>query len=189
MIEKTKNIIFTISIFYSIVIIIFMSITTINMNDTIVLSDSEDNKNTLIEYKKQLSELEKNDCTSMIEKLIKHYEDTSYAGNINIRTIYEYDMENSIISYYLDTKNKCNLTDELAEKHNLPIKFLTASIQNNEIYQQYYFKYELSLKDFKARLVGEPNMTHIEYMINRTMELEIIESLIKLSNKEDIINE
>lgn len=186
--EKIKNILFIVSAFYSIVIIILMCVTLVNMTETIELHDSEENKNTLISYKRQLSGLEKNDCTKVIEKIIKHYEDTSYDGDINIRERYEYDSENSILSYYGEAKDKCNISIEDTEKYNFPIKFLTASIQMDEIYQPYYFQYELSIKDFFVRLIAEPAITNVEYNINRGMELEIISSLIELSSEGVIIN-
>ena len=159
------------------------------MTDTIELSDTEINKNNLISYKTKLSELEKNNCTQVIEKMIKHYEDTSYDGNIDLKETYEYHFNNGFLTYYVETKENCNLSEETIEEYNLPIKFLAASIQVDEIYQPYYYQYELNLKDFFVRQLTEPYITNVEYNINRGMELEIISALIELSNKEVIANE
>lgn len=187
--HKIKNILFIISIFYSIVILTMTGITTFNMTDTIKLNDKKENKETLKNYKKQLSELEQNDCTNAIGKIIKNYEETSYNGDVNLREMYEYDIENSILSYYEEAKNKCQISEEDEEKYNLPIKFITVSIQRDEIYQPYYFQYELSIKDYPARLIAEFAISKLEYKINRELELEIISSLIELSRKENVDNE
>lgn len=187
--EKIKNVLFSISLFYSVVIVVFMCITLNNMKASIELNDSEENRNTIINYKEQLLTLEKNDCTKVIGKIIEHYEETSYTGNVNLREMYEYDNENSILSYYGEAKEKCAISKEDEEKYNFPIKFMTVSIQRDEIYQPYYFQYELSIEDRPMRLIAESAISNIEYKINRDMELEIISSLIELSNKEVVVNE
>ena len=110
--EKIKNVLFGISLFYSVVIVVLMCITLNNMKASIELNDSEENRNAIINYKEQLLTLEKNDCTKVIEKIIEHYEDTSYTGNVNLRDMYEYDNENSVLSYYGEAKEKCEISNE-----------------------------------------------------------------------------
>lgn len=187
--EKVKNILFIISVFYSIIVVILMCITISNMRITIELYDTEENKNLLNNYKEQLAKIESNECTKIINEIIKNYEDTSYDGYVNLREMYEYDMEKSILNYYLEARNKCKISSDDEKKYNLPIKFITTSIQKDELYQPYYFQYELGIKDSSIRLIAEVGLSNVEYKINRTTQLEIISSLIEISSKEDIINE
>lgn len=178
--EKIKNILFVISVFYSLVIVVFTVIINSNLTSTIELHDSEDNREKLKEYKQQLTNLEQNSCTEIINEIISYYEVTSYDGEVSLRKMFEYDFDNSFLFYYLKVKESCNLDDNQVKKYNLPIKFITASIQSDELYQRYYFQYELHLNDM-TRLIIEPQLSSVEYQINRGMQLEIISSLIEIS--------
>ena len=48
--EKIKNVLFGISLFYSVVIVLLMCITLNNMKASIELNDSEENRNAIINY-------------------------------------------------------------------------------------------------------------------------------------------
>lgn len=187
--EKLKNTLFVISIFYSVIIIILTFITTNNLVSSIELHDVEENRVKLTKYKKDLSLLEKNSCTEVISKIINHYEETSYNGNVNLKEMYEYDNDNSLLSYYMKAKENCNINEQDEEKYNLSMKFITSSIQRDETYQRYYFQYELKIFDYPTRLIVQPEITGIEYSINRIGELEIIEALIEICSREAVINE
>ncbi len=187
--EKIKSILFIISIFYSVTIIVLMIFVTNNMVTTVELSDSKENINKLKEYKLQVNSLEDDKCTKIINKIIKHYEETSYDGKVSIKEMYEYDFDNNLLNYYVDVKKDCNISEVEEKKYNLPSKFVAASIQRDEIYQRYYFQYELNFVDFYMRNIGQAFLSGVEYSINRSNILEIISNLIEISNKEVIINE
>lgn len=184
-----KNILFIISMFYSLVVIIFMFITTNNLVTEIELHDLDENKDKLIKYKEQLINLPQNSCTEVIDEIIEHYEENTYDGKVNLKEMYEYDFDNSLISYYTKVKENCKISEEDEKTYNLPMKFIISSIQKDEIYKRYYFQYELRIMDYMARLIVEPEITNLEYNINRTMELEIISILIDISSREGAINE
>ena len=187
--ETIKNVLFCISIFYSIIIITLMLITKNNLVSIVELHDSEENKNKLNNYKQQVSLLEQNSCTGVINKIIKHYEETSYDGEVSLRKMYEYDFDNSLLSYYTQAKESCKLNEEDEKKYNLPTKFITASIQRDEMYQRYYFQYELRINDYITRLIAEPLLSGVEYQISKNMELEILSILIEISSRDGVVNE
>lgn len=187
--ENIKKILLCISIFYSITIIVLTSITASNLVSTVELKDTQENKTKIAEYKQQLMTLPQNNCTEVIGEIISYYNETSYEGKVNLKEMYKYDYEKSLLSYYLKTRESCKLSKQDEEKYNLPTKFITASIQKDEMYQRYYFQYELKLTDYNTRIIVEPLLTNLEYEINRTMELEIISSLIEIVGKEVAINE
>lgn len=186
---KIKNILFIISIVYSVIIIVLIINTASNLVSTIELHDSDENRNKLHEYKQQVSLLEQNSCTEVINKIINHYEETSYDGEVNLREMYEYDFDNSLLSYYSQAKENCKFSEVDEKKYNLPTKFLTSSIQRDEIYQSYYFQYELRISDYITRLIVDPLLSGVEYQISKNMELEIIAALIEISSREAVINE
>ena len=177
--ENLKKILFIISIFYSLVIVVLMTITMTKLTTEIELYDDEENLNKLESYKEELLSLEENDCTKSISEIITYYEDTSYNGITNLKDMYNSDK--NILNYYVPVKDSCNLTEEMIDKYNLPTKFVTASIQNDELYQPYLFQYELSIKDNNARSIIEPSLSVMEYRINRSLILEIIKALIDSS--------
>lgn len=187
--KKIKNILFTISTCYSLLILVLIIVKMNNFVTMIELTDSEENKNKLNEYKEEFNLLDKNDCTNLIGKVIEHYDETSYEGKIKIKDIYDYDGENSLLSYYLKIKDVCKFKDEILEEHGLPTKFITSSIQRDELYQRYMFQYELGFVDFYMRDIGQAALTGVEYNISKKIELEIIDSLITIYSKESASNE
>lgn len=187
--DQIKKILFTISIFYSLVILVLMIVKMNSFITTVELTDSEENKNKLNEYKEKLNLLDKNDCTNLIEKVIDHYEETSYEGKIKIKDMYDYDGKNSLLSYYIKIKDICKFKDERLEEYELPTKFIISSIQRDELYQRYMFQYELGFIDFYMRDIGQAALTSVEYNISKKIELEIIDSLINIYNKESALNE
>ena len=93
--------------------------------------------------------------------------------------MFDYGFEHSLLEYYSKVKDSCNISNDEADDNRLATKFLTASIQFDEIYQSYYYQYELGLKDYLIRDISEPSLNMVEYKINRSLILEIIDFLIK----------
>ena len=187
--EKIKNIILTISEYYAVVTVLLMIFKINNIVDTVELTDSKENINKLNEYKEKYALLDKNSCTKLIGDVITHYEDTSYNGKVKLKDMWDYDGNNGLLSYYLKIKETCNFDDKILEEYNLPSKFLTASIQRDELYQRFYFEYELGFVDVYMRDIAAATLSSVEYNINRKNELEIIESLIEIYSKGEIANE
>jgi len=175
--ENLKKILFIISIFYSLVIVVLMFFTTSNVTCEIELYDNEKNLNELESYKEELLSLEENDCTKVIGNIITYYEKTSYNGMTSLKGMYNSD--ENILNYYARVKDSCNLTEEMIDKYHLSSKFITASIQKDELFQPYLFQYELNIKDYFMRDIAEPALPNMEYKINRASILEIISSLIE----------
>ena len=187
--EKLKFYLFASSIFYSITILLLIIFNISNSVTSIELFDSIENINKLNEYKKEVTLLEQNSCTNTINQMIDYYEQTSYNGKVNLKDIYNLGIEKSLLSFYIEIKENCDLTDKDIEKYNLPTKVLASSIQQDELLQNYYFQYELNLKDIFTRTVIEADISNTEYKISKNLQLEIIANLIELSNEEVKINE
>jgi len=184
--EKIKNQVFAISIFYSVVILVLMISNITSAVTSIELYDSEENRNKLNEYKKEIATLNQNECTTTINKIVKYYENTSYNGKIELKDIYN--IEEGFLSYFGEMKDNCNLTDEQLKKYNLSNKFISSTIHQEEIFTKYYFQYELNFSDNLNRTIIEPTLYNIEYEISKNTQLEIISILLDIS-KEVVVNE
>ena len=182
--NKLKSIILGISIVYSFMVLILMLLSFNTAVTTVELVDIEENILKLNNYQNEVNKLEQNSCTKVIKDLINYYEETSYNGKVKLKDIYDFGFEKSFLSFFGEMKNNCNLTEEELNKYNFPTKFLTTSVQQDELLKNYYFQYELSFKDFFTRSIVEPTLLITEYKINRSFQLEIIDNLIEISNKE-----
>lgn len=187
--EKMKNILFSASIFYSVIIVGLMIFTFCTMTDSVELYDNNENKGRLNNYKEIVSNMEDNECTLVIKEIIKYYEDTSYNGKVNLKEMYDYDGENGLLSYYIKVKDACNLSDADEKEYDFPTKFLSSIMYREGIYQRYGFQYELKFTDMYLRDIAEASIYSTEYHISRKTILDIISSLIEISNKEVTNNE
>lgn len=177
--ENIKKILFLSSVLFSIVIIFLTVFVFINVSSTVELRDSKENIKELEVYKKEVLKVKNNECRNEINNIIKYYEETSYDGDVSIKEMFDYGFEHSLLEYYSKVKDSCNISNDEADDNRLATKFLTASIQFDEIYQSYYYQYELGLKDYLIRDISEPSLNMVEYKINRSIILEIIDFLIK----------
>ncbi len=177
--ENIKRVLFISSMFFSIMIVVLTILTLFNMSGTVNLSDTKDNIDELDGYKKEVLKVKNNKCRNEINNIIKYYEETSYDGDVSVKEMFDYGFEHSLLEYYSKVKESCNISNDEADDNRLATKFLTASIQFDEIYQSYYYQYELGLKDKLIRDISEPSLNMVEYKINRSLILEIIDFLIE----------
>lgn len=175
--EKISNVLFIISITYSIVIILLMFISYSTSINNVMLNDNSNNKKLLSEYKESLREIDESACKDTLVDLINYYEKTSYDGIVNLTDIYNRYMNgDSVISYSSKIINNCNLDDK--EKSFLANRMVDALLQFDDIIQQLYFQYEIRIPDINARVTQSLNMNETKYNLNRKNELEIIKMLI-----------
>ena len=187
--KRMKGFIFSVSIFYSIIVLFFMVINLCNAVTSVELIDSKENKTKLTSYKQEILVLDQNSCTNVINNLINYYEQTSYNGEISLKEMYNLGNKTSLLSFYSLVKNQCKLSEKTTEKYNFPTKFLAASIQQDELFHRYYFQYELNIKDVFTRNIVEASMTSVEYKIRKNLELEIISDLIEIMKEGESLSE
>lgn len=187
--EKIKSVLFGASIFYSVLIVGLMVFTFSTMTYRVELYDNNENKGRLNNYKEIVSNMEENKCTLVIKDIIKYYEDTSYNGKVNLKEMYDYDGENGLLSYSIKAKDACNVSYADEKEYDLSTKFLSSIMYREGIYQRYGFQYELKFTDMYLRGIAEASIYSTEYHISRKTILDIISSLIEISNKEVTNNE
>ena len=74
--------------------------------------------------------------------VIDYYNDTSYNGSVKLNQLYSENKNTGFLSFYVDVKDACNITDEKAKELELPTTFVTAAIQHDELFQAYMYQYE-----------------------------------------------
>lgn len=180
-----KFFLFGCSIFYSIVIIILMSLSLYCSNSSVSLVVNKENDLVIENYKTEMGLLKDKACADVINSMIKYYEETAYNGEVNLRELYEYANTTSFLPLYVKARENCNITDEDNNKHNLPAEVLTIVMQQENLFQRYYYQYELSMKDIYTRYMIDPTFTPTEYNIRKKMELEVIGDLIEIVNEKE----
>lgn len=184
--EKIKLMLLGAFIFYTITIITLIIYNGKSINKTIEFPSNEEYTETLNTYKQQLSTMEKNTCTNAISNLINYYEKTNYT-TITYKEYYNQMIKEqtpTLLSQFPTIKKACNLNEQTINKYNFDFLFLTGTIQFDEILQNKYYNYELSIKDNYFRQIVEPNLIPYEYNTNRKSILIIISNLIEISKKE-----
>ena len=167
--EKIKKIIFNISIFYVVIVLVLMLISYFNATSSIELVNSEENIKELNKLKKELTSLENNSCTKEISKMIEYSENTSYNGKVNLKE--KWNDFNSYIDYSKLLKS-CDVSEE---ENNIRNLIVTNMVLEEEIYyEKYKFQYELGIKDFYSRMINESDIKSTEYNIVKKNEINII---------------
>jgi len=188
--EKIKYLLFYGSMFYTILVVVLMLISLFSATTTIELYDNENNLVKINQYKEELLKLGDNNCTKVINKMINFYENTSYNGEVELKSIWDYfvNVEDGYLHYVGEVRDNCNLTYEQMQELDFPSKFVNISVNTDKMFQPYYFQYELSLKDKLSREVMEFNTLNLDYSMRKKDELELISTLIELEKKGDEIS-
>ena len=172
--ERVKELIFIISIVYSLFIIALMLYSFFTSHNIIELNDSSDNIELLNNYKESLKNIKESTCKSALNDLIAHYEKTSYNGEINFKN--QVEASDGLLNHASSLLKSCNFDEETRKSvvHNM----LIASIQFEEVLQKFYFQYEIRIPDLNNRELSEPSLNVIRYSINRNSQLETIKLII-----------
>ena len=187
--EKFKSIILNLSIFYMLVVSALVLFNIATAVSEIELNDSEVNKAKIEELRLLNNSLKQDKCTEIINDMIDYYNDTSYNGIVKLNQLYRENKNVGFLSFYIDVKDACNITDEKAKELELPTTFVTAAVQHDELFQAYMYQYELKISDTITRMVIEPELNNINYSIRKNHELKAIDNLVNYAIERNGINE
>lgn len=189
--EKVKNILYGGSVIYSITVIVLMMISLLNSVTTLELSDNEERKSQINQYKQEILTMANKECATVINNMIDFYEKTSYTGEVKLKDMYNYFIndENGYLHFYGEVRDNCNLKEEDMKDNYLPSKFVNISVGIDKLLNTYDFQYELTIKDYLTHQSMGIETLNVEYGIRKNNELEIISTIIKLSKEGDENNE
>ena len=190
--ERIKNSLFPISMFFCIMVIVLSIISYVNARDKITLNLTKDFKNDISYYKKEVNNLSDNNCKNYLNNFISYIEKTNYNGDIYITDYFNnlYINDETLLGFYSKGKESCyKLTDEKMKDKKLPLLFITATMQDDEIMSNFNTQYELNIKDNLVRLITEPDLIYTENSIKQNTELNIIKTMLEIIKEDEVINE
>jgi len=189
--EKIKNILYGGSVFYTITVIILMLISLLNSVTTLELNDNKERKLQITQYKQEILTMENKECATVINNMIDFYEKTSYTGEVKLKDMYNYFINDvdGYLHFYGEVRDNCNLKEEDMKDNYLPSKFVNISVGIGKLLNTYDFQYELSIKDYLSHQSMDIETLNLEYGIRKSNELEIISTVIKLSKERNENNE
>ena len=184
--NKIKEFLLIISVFYGIVIVILMAITYFQMNDSIELETPQSFYTNMERYKKAADNIENENCKQEVNHLISGIEQFDLNGKTTAKDYFNRLFSSDRTTYrYEELLKACSISTEEAETKGLTHALLTSMIQRDEILRSYLFQYELSLKDFYARSVIEPNYQNVENTIKSQMEADAVRIVLEIVNGGD----
>ena len=198
--EKIKNYMFYGLITYSILIITLTILNITNMNKIIEVSDSYENLTKINNLKSKIETLPENACKTLLNDMIKSYENTSFmqyitndeknqnSTNLTNTKLNEIYWEgSSFLSYYQRVINDCNINEGLMKSLNMPFYFVNSTSFIDNLVSKKMFDYELKIKDIWMRELAESNRMNMDYKLSKQNEIIIIENI--LNNMGGNINE
>ena len=177
--EKIKTFLFNGLIFYSLIISILIVVNMFNIRTEIELNDNDSNLRRFNTLKERVSKLEENSCSILLNEMVDAYETTSFNGDVKLARLYEMYWEGpSFLQFYMQIKEKCNMTDEVMKELGIDndsinsITYVDNTIMNN------MFNYELKIRDYAVRGIAEASISQLEYQTCKSSELDMIEKVL-----------
>lgn len=184
---KNKKYIFIIACVYMIIVTLSALINLNNSVSYVYLKDSKENKASLEKLKNQTKKVNNEKCRNAINQLINKYEDTSYNDKVNLKELYN---ENpTYLLLYMTIKKDCKITKKEEKDYNLPSLLLNAQIDDEKLFQNYMFQYELNFKDTYSREMLEIDLIQIQYKLQRETLLHSISHLLEIEKNRGEYNE
>ncbi len=178
--NRFKDLLLSVFVLGSIVIIIFIIISFFNAKTTIEISKNDNNEEKLLILRGKVDALEDGECKSFLKDYVKWIDDFNLEGTIKIRNLYFDMLENSpTTKYFEDAKNKCGFTNEEIHENNITSDYLTLLILPDVIFDKYLFDHELRLKDH-LRSIAEANIDNVAYSTLNSTKLDILNKYINL---------
>ena len=177
--EKIKTFIYNTLIFYSIIIIVLITINLFNTTKEIELYSNDENNQKYLYLKNEISKLEESSCKTLLNEMITTYETTNYNGIIKLSDIYEYYWNGkSFLDFYNQIKENCNISEDTMKKINMPEEAMESIIFTELIVQKYMFQYEINIKDINMRKILESDTINFNYNSSKSSELQMIEKVL-----------
>lgn len=180
--KEIRNAVLYSGIFYMILTVILATIAYCNVITSVELSNDDRYIEKISEYKEKIVQLKDSSCKRYLSNLADKVEKDINTKELIFRESYKdiLDGENILDMYSKAHKECVSLTSEKMVEANLPVKYLTTSMINDEIVSKYFYQYEINIKNIKGRELTEPQFASVENNIKLQNELEIIDTLLNI---------
>ena len=186
--KRVKDLLLSLFIFGSIVVIIFIIISFFNTKQSITVSRNDTIEEKLDNLKQMVNSFEDNDCKEYLDFFISYIDKLPVEGKIKLRDLYDYFNNYPTIRLYEGVQNKCHITEEEIKEYGINGKYATVMALSNDIFNKYMFSYELNLKD-EQRLLTESNTDSLNYTSIRFNQVEILNDYVTLVELKEVTNE
>ena len=173
-----KKTIYTIFILYVVLTTVLLVISLFSQKKELYFNSIDGYKEKIAVLKNEAL-LKDEKCSKALTKLINTTEKGYVEGEISVKDYFNKLTEVNWLSDFVSAKGECNY-----ESEDINTIALTAFVQADEIIQDYYFDYEVKLRDILIRNIVEPSLLSVRNKIKNELELKAIEMLIKGDSNE-----
>ena len=182
--KRFKDLLLSLFIFGSIVVIIFILLSFLNIRKTIYISENATDETKYNDLKSRINALNEGDCKNFLNDYVEYTDKGNFVGNIDLKEVYDYFWQYPSSIFYDQGKTKCNITDEEIKEYGFAGKYITVLALPDAIFDKYMFAHELNLKDSLRRSI-EPNIDSVLYASIRFNQLEILEDYVTLAEMKE----
>ena len=186
--KRFKDLLLSIFIFGSIVVIIFIVLSFFNVKRTINITNNKSNEIRYNNLKQRVSLLSSGECKDFLKEYIDNTDKGYFEGEVKLKDIYNYFWKYPTMKYYELAKEKCNITQNELDEYGIPGKYLTLMTLPDSLFDKYMFTYELNLKSELRNLV-EPSIDSLLYSSIRFQQIEILNDYVTLAELKEETNE
>ena len=123
-----------------------------------------------------IDELKESACKTSLNNMLTRINETNFTDSVSLEEYYNSYYKDGIpfIQLFEDIVNEC----ELEETEDIYLEVLKQSLFPDMIKERYLLSHELILKDYSTRKILTKQNTEKGTFITKTLELEILKSLI-----------
>ena len=186
--KRIKDLLLSLFIFGSIVIVIFIVLSFFNTKQTIEVYKNDKIEEKFDDLRQRVNSMEENECKDYLNTYISYISKMPIEGEIKLKDLYDYFSNYSILGLYEDAQNKCHISIEELDEYGIAGKYLSVMALSNNLINKYMFTYELNLKD-ELRVLTESNIDSINFTSIRYNQVEILNNYVTLIESKEVTNE
>lgn len=186
--KRFKDLLLSIFIFGSTVVIIFIILSFFNVKRTVDVTNTKSNEIRYNNLKQRVNMLAEGECKTFLNEYIANTDKGYFEGEVKLKKLYDYYWNYPTMKYYELGKEKCNITQNELDEYGVPGKYLTLMTLPDSLFDKYMFTYELNLKSELRNLV-EPSIDSLLYSSIRFQQIEILNDYVTLAELKEETNE
>ena len=186
--KRFKDLLLSLFIFGSIVVIIFIILSFFNVKQTIEVGEDEKINSTLNDLVQRIDMLQDGECKDYLNDYVDTINEFKLSGKVKISTIYDYFSNYPTMKLYGDAEKKCKFTKDELNEYGVDGKYITLMVLPETIFNKYIFSYEFHIKD-ELRLLTESNADILTIRSIKFNQVEILKDYVTLAEMKEETNE
>ena len=186
--KRLKDLLLSLFIFGSIVVVIFIILSFFNVKQTINIGEDISNEkmyNNLIERVNMLND---GTCKDYLHEFIKTIDNGNLKGEVKLSSLYNYYLSFNYINLYEKAEKECSITKDEIEEYGIAGKYINLMLLPETLFNKYMFAYEFSIKD-ELRSLTEANTDILTFRSIRFNQLSILKDYVTIAESREVTNE